>query len=188
MNCEAIVIGGSAGGLQALGQILPALPVNCPPVAVVQHLPANVDTPWAQRFKNITHLTVKEAEEKEPLKRGHVYMAPSGYHLLVEFDHTFSLSYDERVNFSRPSIDILFETAAQAFCSKLVGVILTGASHDGAAGLAAVKAFGGRTIIQDPLTAEVDIMPLSALNVSDPDHVLPLAEIGSFLGHICFEA
>jgi two-component system chemotaxis response regulator CheB len=188
MKPKAIVIGASAGGLHALGKILPHLPLTCPPVAIVQHIPANANDSIARRFDELCTVRVKEAEEKEPLLYGHVYFAPANYHLMIEADKSFSLSGEAPHLFSRPSIDILFQSAAEAFCSSLVGVILTGASSDGADGLASVKALGGLTIVQTPATAETDIMPMAALNACKADIVLPLEEIGPYLRFLSTES
>jgi two-component system chemotaxis response regulator CheB len=182
MSVGAIVIGASAGGLEAVGTVLDALPEDfAVPIVVVQHIPANAGDALPRRFQRHCRLPVHEAEDKEPVAGGNVFIAPPDFHLMIEPERRFSLSREERVNFSRPSIDVLFETAAEAYCSELVGVILTGASADGAAGLARVKRMGGLSIVQDPETAEVDIMPRAALNACDADRVLPLAEIGPFL-------
>ena len=126
-------------------------------------------------------LTVKEADEKEPIKPGFVYIAPANYHLLVEQNKTLSLSIDSKVCYSRPSIDVLFETAAEAYLSGLIGIILTGANDDGTIGLKKIKEKGGLTIAQDPATAESGVMPLSAIRENVVDQILPLAEIASFL-------
>ena len=124
---------------------------------------------------------MKEADEKEPIKAGFVYLAPANYHLLVEPDKTVGLSVDPRVCYSRPSIDALFETAAEVYQAGLIGVVLTGASHDGTAGLRKVKEKGGLSLAQDPATGEAEVMPLSAIRGKVVDKVLPLAEIAAFL-------
>ncbi|MFH1489659.1 MAG: chemotaxis protein CheB, partial [Pseudomonadota bacterium] len=129
-------------------------------------------------------LKVKQADEKEDILSGVIYLAPPGYHLMVEEDRTFSLSVDEPVNFARPSIDVLFETAAEVYGEKLVGVVLTGASADGSHGLKRVKESGGLAVVQDPETAEVGIMPRAAVDASEVDYILPLEEIGPFLNKL----
>jgi two-component system chemotaxis response regulator CheB len=161
---EAIVIGASAGAIQALSRILPALPADYPiPVLVVVHIPADRSDLLAPLFQAKCRVTVKEAEDKEPILPGFVYFGPSDYHLLVEADHTLSLSADEPVLYSRPSIDVLFESAADAYSAALVGVILTGANEDGAAGLSAVAEAGGLALVEDPATAFAAAMPSAAL-------------------------
>ena len=179
---EAVVVGASAGGLAALSQVLSALPGDFPlPVAVVLHLGPDSDNFAARHLAADCALPVKEAEEKEGISGGTVYMAPPGYHLLVEEERTFSLSTEEPVIFSRPAIDPLFETAAEAFCEGLVGVILTGASPDGARGLSRVKALGGLAVVQSAESAEAKEMPRAAMAAVAVDHVLDLAGIGPFL-------
>ena len=148
---KAVVIGVSAGGLKALPVILGGLPAYFPlPVVIVQHRMASSDNYIIRYLGDRCSLTVKEAEEKEKMSAGNVYLAPAGYHLLIEKNTTFSLSLDDLVSFSRPSIDVLFESAAAAFGPKLIGVILTGANTDGKAGIHCIKSCGGMTIAQDP--------------------------------------
>lgn len=179
---EAVVIGTSAGGMSALTTILPALPRSFPlPVAVVQHLNPQSESFLAEYLDRIGALPTKEAEDKEPLQPGNVYVAPAGYHLLVESDRTFSLSVDARVNFCRPSIDVLFESAADAFGSSLIGIILTGANGDGSHGLMSIKARGGLAIVQDPDSAEASCMPRSALERTAADHTVALEDIAPLL-------
>ena len=184
---DAIVIGASAGGLDALGILLPMLHEKLPvPVLIVQHISATSDSFIITYFDRLCKLVVKEAEEKESLKPGHVYFAPPDYHLLVESDKTISLSNEEKVNYSRPSIDVLFETASWAFGNKLIGVILTGANWDGAAGCELIRKSGGMVVVQDPKTAAIARMPESVIERIKPDYVLPLLEIGPLLNKIFF--
>lgn len=179
---DAVVIGVSAGGMRALKTIIPAFPPSFGlSVTVVQHLWRTSDGYLPRSLNTLSRVHVKEAEEKEMLKPGYVYIAPSNYHLMIEKDKSLSLSVDERVNYSRPSIDILFESAADTFGSHLIGVILTGANADGSQGLKAIKDAGGLTIVQDPATAEVGTMPQAALDLVAADYTLPLEEIGPFL-------
>lgn len=182
---DAIVLGASAGGLDALGVFLPMLNAALPvPVLIVQHISATSDSFIITYFNKMCALTVKEAEEKESLKPGHVYFAPPDYHLLVEADKTISLSNEDKVNYSRPSIDVLFETASWAFGKRLIGIILTGANWDGAAGCELIKKCGGLVIVQDPKTASIARMPESVIERFMPDYVLPLAEIGPLINKI----
>jgi len=184
---DAIVIGTSAGGLDALGIILPILDPGLPvPIIIVQHISASSDSFIITYFDRICTLTVKEAEEKELLKPGFVYFAPPDYHVLIENDQTISLSNEEKVNYSRPSIDVLFETASWVFKDRLIGIILTGANWDGAVGSELIKKNGGLTIVQDPKTAAVARMPESVIERIKPDYILPLDEIGHLINRIFF--
>lgn len=179
---DAIVIGASAGGFAALSHLLPRLPQSLPQtVVVVQHLHPEGGEYMVEFLDQHSSLPVKEAEDKEQLMPGVVYIAPAQYHLLIERDRTFSLSIDDKVNYSRPSIDVLFESAAQVYGPRLIGLILTGANADGAAGLAQIKARGGLTVVQDPGTAEVSYMPQAAIDASQVDHILDLAGIAKLL-------
>jgi two-component system chemotaxis response regulator CheB len=179
---EAIVVGASAGAIQALSRILPALPKDYPiPVLVVVHIPADRWDLLAPLFQAKCRLPVKEAEDKEPIVPGFVYFGPSDYHLLVEADHTASLSADDPVLFSRPSIDVLFESAADAYGPALVGAILTGANHDGAAGLRAVANAGGVALVEDPATAFAAAMPSAALAACAQAQPMSLDAIAAYL-------
>lgn len=178
MNCQAVVLGGSAGALRALEAILPALPEGfAPPVLLVQHLHPRDDGAFARRLAGMTRLRVVEPCDKARIAPGHLYVAPANYHMLVEKGGTIGLSVDDKVNWSRPAIDLLFESAAQAWGVDLVAVILSGASADGAKGLRAVRAAGGRTIAQDPRTAESPFMPQAAIQTGAVDEVLSVADI-----------
>jgi len=179
---EAVVIGTSAGGLAALSRLVSGLSSHFPlPILVVQHVPVGTPTQLAEIFQRKTGLRVKEADEKEALRPATLYFAPPGYHLLLESDCSLSLSQDDAVHFSRPSIDVLFESAADALGPALLGILLTGANEDGAAGLAAIHHAGGLTIVQDPAEAEVDTMPRAALQRFAPNHILPLRDIHRLL-------
>jgi two-component system chemotaxis response regulator CheB len=181
-NIQALVIGGSAGAVGALMRLLPGLPGSFPlPVLLVLHLPPDDKGSLVALLHSQCQVTVKEAEDKEPASPGVVCVAPANYHLLVEPDFTLSLSQDDPVFFSRPSIDVLFESAADAYGSALGAVILTGASPDGAAGLKAVHAAGGRTWVQDPATAGAPVMPLAALAACPEARVLNLGELAQEL-------
>ena len=179
---EAVVIGVSAGGIKALGAILPALPTDYPvPILVVIHLPPSRKSIIAELFQDKCLLEVREAEDKEILAPGVVYFAPPDYHLLVETDLSLSLSSEEPVMFSRPSIDVLFETAAEAYGEGLVGIILTGANPDGALGLKAIAAAGGRAIVQTPAHAYAPAMPEAALQSCPEAAAMDLEEIAAYL-------
>ena len=184
MAYELVVVGCSWGGLHALEVVLAGLPHDFDtPVAIVQHRRADSDDTLAQLLQRYTEMTVREAEDKEVIERGTVYVGPADYHLLVEGD-AFALSTDEPVAFSRPSIDVLFESAADALGRHVVGVLLTGANRDGARGLSCIKAVGGLALVQDPATAECRTMPDAGIAEARPDRVLPLVAIGPFLGQL----
>lgn len=179
---RAVVIGVSAGGLEALRLILARLPADFPvPVVVVQHQGPEGEGFLARYLNQRCEVVVKEAEDKEAALPGTVYLAPANYHLLLEDDGSFALSLEGRHRFSRPSIDILFESAADVYGPRLIAVILTGANDDGSQGLAAVKRRGGLAVVQDPATAEVAAMPAAAIAAAAVDFVLPLRAIAPFL-------
>ena len=185
MPYEAIVIGVSAGGIEALKIILPPLPSSFPlPIAIVQHRSGRSDNFLAEYLSRIASIIVSEAEDKEPLLGGHAYLAPAGYHLLIEPNRCFSLSVDARVNYSCPSIDVLFESAADAFGKSLIGIVLTGANGDGAQGLKAAKSRGGLAIVQNPKSAWAAAMPSAALHATPVDHIVDLEEIVPLLIHL----
>lgn len=184
-SIKAVVIGASAGGVQALLQILPSLPASYRlPVLIVVHVPPDRDNALVSLFQARCQIKVREAEDKEPLLPGVVYFAPSDYHLLVEKDGTLSLSSDELVNHSRPSIDVLLESAADAFGSELVGVILTGANDDGARGLQAVVEAGGVAIVEDPAEAYASAMPAASLRASPSAKAMKVAAIASYVSSL----
>ena len=183
---EAAVIGVSCGGMEALSLLLPLLSKEeCRlSILIVQHLHPHSEHYLSQHLDRLCEFRVKEADEKDALCPGIVYIAPPNYHLLVEADKTLSLSTSPKVNYARPSIDVLFETAAEVFREALVGIILTGANADGSQGLKRIKECGGLTIVQDPETAEAPSMPRSAIRLTEVDRVLPLVEIGTLLNHL----
>lgn len=179
---EAVVIGGSAGAVGALLKILPSLPAGYPmPVIIVVHLPPDCGGTLATLLNGRCQMAVKEAEDKEPILPGRVYLAPPNYHLLVEPDFHLALSLDEPVFFSRPSIDVLFESAADAYGDAVAGVILTGASQDGAQGLRAISKAGGRCYVQDPKEAEAATMPQAALDACPAAQMLDLPQLADAL-------
>ena len=178
---EAVVVGGSSGALDALLTILPALPRQLAvPVTIVLHVPPHRSSALAEVLGRSCALQIKEAEDKEALAPGTIYVAPPDYHLLIERDRRLSLSVDPLVHFSRPSIDVLFDSAADAYGASLVGVLLTGANEDGAQGLARIRAGGGTAVVQSPETARSAVMPEAGIRAG-ADIVLPLAEIGPYL-------
>lgn len=184
MSYELVVVGCSWGGLHALEVILSGLPNDFDtPMAIVQHRRADSDDTMAQLLQRYTKLDVREVEDKDPIEPGIVYVGPPDYHLLIE-GAAFALSTDEPVAFSRPSIDVLFESAADALGRHVVGVLLTGANRDGARGLSCIKGVGGLAIVQDPTTAECRTMPDAGIEEARPDRVLPLVAIGPYLGQL----
>jgi two-component system chemotaxis response regulator CheB len=177
-DIDAVVIGASAGGVQALAEILPAFPEGtAAAIFVVLHLPRDRPSLLTEVFAPKCALEVREAEDKEPVRPGTIYFAPSNYHLLVDNGPQLALSADDLVHHSRPSIDVLFESAAEVYGERLLGVILTGANEDGAAGLAAVHDAGGITVVQEPEEAQASTMVLSAIQRRTPNFVLPLGGI-----------
>ncbi len=179
---DAIVVGASAGGVEALLKIFSGLrPGFCLPILAVLHLPDDRNSQLAQVFQSRLAIPVKEADDKESVKPGTLYFASSGYHLSVETDRTLSLSQEDRVFYSRPSIDILFDSASDAYGERLAGVLLTGANNDGAQGLLQIKKYGGLTVIQDPQQAQARTMPEAGLALHSPDYLLSLNEIGQLL-------
>ena len=179
---RAVVVGVSAGGMAALGELFPMLPGTFPLIGVtVQHLHPTDCGYLAEHLGGICRLPVAEAEEKTPLLTGRIYIAPANYHLLIERDETACLSVDPKVNYARPSIDVLFDSAARVWGPRLIGIILTGANSDGAEGIRRIRERGGLTIAQDPATAESPVMPKAAIDAGGVDRVMTLAQIGAFL-------
>ncbi len=168
---DFVVIGGSAGAIDVLGQVLAQLTTRFrPAVAIVIHLPPEGPNVLHEIFAGPALPPMKLAEDKEPISPGTIYFAPPDYHLLVESGGTFALSQDERVHYSRPAVDVLFETAAEAYRDRLIGIILSGANADGAAGLRAVAAAGGMTVVQKLDSADMIAMPAAALEAA-PDSI-----------------
>jgi two-component system chemotaxis response regulator CheB len=182
VQCKAVVLGVSAGGFHALSAVLPYLDRELPvPVFIVQHLSPLADTYLVEHLQEICQVEVKPAEDKETPRPAVIYLAPPDYHLLIEADYSLALSLEDRVNYSRPSIDVLFESAAEVYFDTLIGVIMTGANTDGSKGLVKIKRCGGLTVVQAPETAEVDIMPRSAIESVEVDYIVPLDKLGVFL-------
>lgn len=182
---RALVIGVSLGGLDALGQLFQTLSSKFAlHVCVVQHLLAGQHSHLDKLLSSKGDLNVEMADDKTELQVGTIYMAPPGYHLLVELDETMSLSVDEPVKCARPAIDVLFNSAADVWGEHLIGVILTGANSDGAAGLMRIHELGGLTIVEDPATAQCPDMPNAAIQATKVDHILPLADIAELLNEL----
>jgi two-component system chemotaxis response regulator CheB len=182
VNAEAVVIGASAGALEALSAILPFLPANYGlAVIIVVHVPPDRNSVLAELLQTKCDIAVREAEDKEPIRGGTAYLAPPGYHLLVETDKSLSLSNEEPVFYSRPSVDVLFESAADAYGPRLIAIVLTGANRDGAKGLRAVAEAGGVAIVQSPAGAYASAMPEAAIAECPGAQVLSLKEIAGYL-------
>lgn len=180
-DANLVAIGASAGGIDALLALFEGLEASRSAIVVVLHLPEDHDSRLVDVFGARLRLPVEEAQPHEPIAPGRVYFAPPGYHLLVEADRSFSLSCEPPVLFSRPSIDVLFESCAEACGSKLLALLLTGANEDGARGLARVHTLGGLTAVQDPAEAAHPTMPRAAVRLAAPDYVLPLAGLRRLL-------
>jgi two-component system chemotaxis response regulator CheB len=184
-SVEAIVIGGSTGSLQALSVLLPLLPAACKvPIVIVLHLPPTSPSQLVEVLASRTVLPVKEVEDKDPVVAGFIYVAPPSYHLLVERGRTFALSADELLHFSRPAIDVLFESAAEAYGPGLLGVVLSGANEDGARGLSAIERLGGLAVVQSPETAAAPTMPAAAIALTRARYILPLDPLASLLARV----
>lgn len=184
-KCKLLVIGGSAGSLEVLLHVLPQLRPNLSfPVIIVLHRKSSSDSVLIDLFAGKTELTVVEAEDKERLTAGCIYLAPADYHLLVEKDNTVSLDFSEKVNFSRPSIDVTFETAAEAYGSNLATILLSGASSDGTNGLKLVKSLGGLTIVQSPSSAEVAYMPEQAITAVKIDRIIHPKDMAALINEL----
>jgi two-component system chemotaxis response regulator CheB len=182
---ETVVIGTSTGGIEALITLLAALPQDfVPAILVVMHIPASNQSLLESVLAPHCLLPVREAEDKEPIARGTVYLAPPGYHLLAERGGTLALSVDEPLNFCRPSIDVLFDSAAYACGEALLGIVLTGANQDGARGLRSIRAAGGLAWVQDPATALANAMPQSAIEHAGADRILTLPEMARALARL----
>ncbi|MFL9673772.1 chemotaxis protein CheB [Pseudomonas marginalis] len=182
---EAIVVGASAGGVEALLSIFSELPETFGlPIIAVLHLPDERRSQLAEVFARRLPIPVREARDKEVIDAGTLYFAGPGYHLSVEHDRSLSLSQEDRVHHSRPAIDYLFASAADAYGKGLLAILLTGANHDGAHGLAHVKHSGGTTVVQDPSEARIAVMPRAALALHIPDHILTLSRIAALLASL----
>ena len=177
-DIDAVAIGASAGGVEVLSLLLSSLPAGCrASFIIVVHIPRERPSLLPDVFGARCALPVREAEDKEPVQPGVVYFAPPDYHLLVDRGPAFALSSDAPVHFSRPSIDVLFDSAADIYGERLLGLILTGANQDGAEGLAAIGRAGGRTVVQEPGGAAVPFLPEAALQAGPVDFVLSLAQL-----------
>ena len=181
-KCDALIIGGSAGSLDVLLKVLPQLSPDLSfPIIIVIHRKHGAESLLPELLSGRTALKVKEIDEKEPLTAGTIYIAPSDYHTLIEQDHTFSLDYSEKINYSRPAIDATFQTAAEVYQDKLVCILLSGSNSDGTDGLKNVKMWGGITVIQDPASAQVAYMPEQASLHVKIDYILSIEHMADFI-------
>lgn len=179
---KVIVIGASAGGIEAVREILSGLKrPMLSSVVIVLHIAAGPSSLLPEIFSYDTEFLVKEAQPGMPLEKETIYIAPPDYHLSIESNETLSLSTEDPVNYSRPSIDVLFESAAHAYKSEVLAILLTGANSDGAHGAQVIKKFGGKLVVQDPKEAAFPTMPESALELIEPDKILLLSEIRTML-------
>lgn len=187
MTYGIVVVGSSLGGLRAMSELLASLPEEVDlPIVLAQHrAPDSERDSLEALLRRHTGRVVVEAGDKDAIQAQHVYVAPPDYHLLVEEEGSFALSIDERVQYARPSVDVLFESAADAYGERTIGIVLTGANADGAAGLRAIRDVGGVAIVQDPETAEARQMPDAAMLATAADAILPVGEMGKFLLGLC---
>jgi two-component system chemotaxis response regulator CheB len=180
-----LVIGGSAGSLQVILEFIPFIKQTLSfPILLVLHRKPSPDSTLAELLSFKTRLPVKEAEEKEELLPGNIYIAPAEYHVLIEDDHTITLDASEKINYSRPSIDVSFKSAADVYRGQLVAVLLSGANADGADGLQYVQALGGTTVVQNPATAEVGLMPQLALNQAATNYIFNSNQLAGFINNL----
>ena len=187
MKYDAVVIGASWGGINALKVLLSELPIDfLVPVFVVQHLLPEEDSYLVTYLKENTSIEIKDPNSLEKIVPSVVFIAPPNYHMLLEKTEHIVLSVEEKVNYSRPSIDLLFLSAAEVYKEKLIGVVLTGANSDGSVGLKRIKELGGFTIVQDPKQAEAGIMPKAAIKSTEVDYVLNIEEIGQAIKKLIY--
>ncbi|MBE8724273.1 chemotaxis protein CheB [Flavobacterium hungaricum] len=185
IDCKVVIIGGSAGSLQALLQILPFIePPTSFAMVIVVHRKNSDEQTLEDLIALKAKIKLREVEDKTPLEKGYIYIAPSNYHLLFEKNETLSLDTSEKVNYSRPSIDVSFESAAEIYGSALIGILLSGSNTDGTAGLKAIQKASGMIIVQNPLSADMPFMPKNAMLNTNPDLVLTPQEILEFLKEI----
>lgn len=183
--CEVVVVGGSTGSIDVLLQLLPALlPRLSFALVIVLHRKNTADSTLANLLSLKTAIPLTEVDDKDPIAPGRIYLAPADYHLLLERDGTFSLDDSEKVNFSRPSIDVTFESAADVYGPALAGILLSGANKDGTAGLGAIKKAGGTPVVQRPDTAQVAFMPQHALLRVSIDFVLDVQQLIQFINSL----
>jgi two-component system chemotaxis response regulator CheB len=182
---KIVAIGGSAGSLHVILHILAHLRTDLDiPVVIVLHRKNDSDSSLSQLMAFRTNLPVKEADDKEAILPGNVYLAPADYHLLIEMDKNFSLDDSEKINFSRPSIDVTFETVAEAYGEGATAILLSGANADGVEGMALIKSLKGTIVVQDPSTAQVPYMPQQAIYAMPIDHILTVEQLPGFINQL----
>ncbi len=185
VETEVFLIGGSAGSLKVLLEILPNIKDDLSfPIIIILHRKSTSDSMLAELLNSRTNLIVVEAEEKEKLMAGYIYLAPPDYHMLIEKDKSISLDFSEKLNYSRPSIDITFMAASEIYGKKTTALLLSGANSDGVDGLNIIKQNNGTTLVQDPVTAEVDFMPKQAIMHAKIDLILKPKQIAAFINRI----
>lgn len=183
--CEALLIGGSAGSLEVLIKVLPLLEISISfAIVIIVHRKNSNDSALLELLSTKTLIPVREVEDKDAMQPGFIYLAPADYHLLIENERTFSLDDSEKVNFSRPSIDVTFESFADSMGNSTVAVILSGANTDGTQGLEAVHRAGGKTVAQDPVSAQVPFMPQHAITHTTVDYVFSTSELAQFINSL----
>lgn len=182
MERKILLLAGSAGGFSVILNILKALehPVQIPIIVVVHRNPKYASSIEDTLSKALLQ-KIKTADDKESIADGTIYFAPAGYHLLIEPDYSFSLDISEPVQYSRPSIDVTFESAAEIYKQNCTAILFSGANQDGAQGLLMIKKYGGKTYVQNPLEAEVPIMPQAAIDLNAQDKILSIAEIKDYI-------
>ena len=184
-SCKAMVIGGSAGSLSVLLEILPLLKADIDfPILIVIHRKSGSESKLVELLQSCTLLSVKEVEEKSFLRGGIIYLAPANYHVLIEEDKSFSLDYSEKVNYSRPSIDVVFQSTAEVYKEQLVCILLSGSNSDGTEGLKRVGQLGGTVVVQNPETAIMSYMPEVAIKSLDESLVLNADQMADYINHL----
>ncbi|MBC7418114.1 MAG: chemotaxis protein CheB [Pedobacter sp.] len=184
-SCKAMVIGGSAGSLSVLLDILPLLKADIDfPILIVIHRKSGSKSKLVELLQSCTLLSVKEVEEKSFLRGGIIYLAPANYHVLIEEDKSFSLDYSEKVNYSRPSIDVVFQSTAEVYKEQLVCILLSGSNSDGTEGLKRVGQLGGTVVVQNPKTAIMSYMPEVAIKSLDESLVLNADQMADYINHL----
>ncbi|NIJ54303.1 chemotaxis protein CheB [Dyadobacter arcticus] len=184
-SCQLLVIGGSAGSLDVLFKLLPRLKAGLTfPIVVILHRRNSVESFLAELLASKTVLPTREVDDKDPVVPGNIYLAPADYHLLIEKNRTFSLDYSEKVNFSRPSIDVTFESASEIYGKALVALILSGANEDGTQGMLCIQKRGGRTIAQKPESAQMPFMPQNAISRGAVNYILDIEQMSTFINEL----
>ena len=182
---KLIVIGGSAGSLAVLFKLLPKLRSDLSiPILIVLHRRSSGDSSLADLLATKTNIPITEVEDKDQILPSHIYLAPSDYHVLIEKDLTFALDYSEKVNFSRPSLDVTYESAADIYGESVVGIILSGANEDGTKGILEIKRNGGTIIAQDPQTAQMPVMPQNAISHANINRIYSVTEMADFINGV----